>query len=59
MMTPGHNVVDLGAGWELSSALELRGTVRNLFNASYPTSPDRRAVLAPGRNAVMTIAADF
>ena len=55
IVTPSYATVDLGAGWRLSESVELRATVRNLFDSAYPASPDRRAVLAPGINAVIAV----
>ncbi len=57
--TPSFTTVDLGAGWRLSRNVELRGTVRNLFDTIYPVSPDNYAVLAPGINAVIAIVGEF
>ncbi len=59
IVTPSYATVDLGAGWRLSESVELRATVRNLFDSAYPASPDRRAVLAPGINAVITVVGEF
>ena len=59
MVTPSFTTVDLGAGWRLSPNVELRGTVRNLFDTTYPVSPDIRAVFAPGINAVIAIVGEF
>ena len=58
-VTPRYGTVDFSAGWRLSSKVELRGLVRNIFDTAYPISPDARAVLAPGVNAVVTIVAEF
>jgi len=57
--TPQFTTLDFGAGFRLSSNIELRGVVRNIFNTTYPVSPDARAVLAPGVNGVLTIVAEF
>ena len=59
IVTPSFTTVDFGAGWRLSPNVELRGTVRNLFDTPYPVSPDNRAVLAPGINAVIAIVGEF
>ena len=59
IVTPSFTTVDFGAGWRLSPNVELRGTVRNLFDTTYPVSPDNRAVLAPGINAVIAIVGEF
>ena len=59
IVTPQYGTVDFSAGWRLSSKVELRGLVRNIFDTAYPISPDARAVLAPGVNAVVTVVAEF
>jgi outer membrane receptor protein involved in Fe transport len=56
---PGATVVDLSAGWTLTSNLELRGGVRNLLDASYFASPDPRWVFAPGRSASLTLSVSY
>lgn len=56
---PGVTLLDVGAGWRLSRALELRGQIRNLLNETYYASPDPRFVLAPGRSASLTAAVQF
>ena len=58
-VTPHYGTVDFSAGWRLSSKIEFRGLVRNIFDTAYPISPDARAVLAPGINAVVTVVAEF
>ena len=58
-VTPTYGTADFSAGWRLSSKVELRGVVRNIFDTAYPISPDARAVLAPGINAVVTIVVEF
>lgn len=58
-VTPNYGTLDFSAGWRLSSKVELRGLVRNILDTAYPISPDKRAVLAPGINAVVTIVAEF
>jgi len=56
---PGHTNVDLGLSWALSPRLEIRGAVRNLLNEEYYASPDPRFVVAPGRNAFVTVRVRF
>ena len=56
---PSYQTFDLGGGFRLSANVELRAMVRNLFDRRYPVSPDRRAVLAPGINGVLTLVAEF
>ena len=58
-VTPRYGTVDFSAGWRLSSKVELRGLMRNIFDTAYPISPDARAVLAPGVTAVVTVIAEF
>ncbi len=56
---PGHTELDAGGSWRFSRHLELRASGRNLLNESYPSSPDRRFVLAPGRSASLTLVLGF
>jgi outer membrane receptor protein involved in Fe transport len=53
--TSGYGLLDLSAGYELDERLELRFLGRNLFDVSYPVSPDARAVLAPGISGLISI----
>ena len=53
--TPGYGLLDISAGYELDERLELRFLGRNLFDASYPVSPDARAVLAPGISGLVSL----
>jgi outer membrane receptor protein involved in Fe transport len=55
----GYGLVDLSGGWQIVSKLELRLLLRNLLDAEYLVSPDARAVLAPGRSALITASVDF
>jgi outer membrane receptor protein involved in Fe transport len=57
--TPAHFIVDLGGGWKFNSWGSLRLWVRNLLDEAYPVSADRRAVLAPGISAVLSLQAQF
>lgn len=57
--TKGYSIVDLGAGWRVSDALEFRAHVRNLLDREYVSSPDARNVLAPGRSAMVTLVTGF
>jgi iron complex outermembrane receptor protein len=57
--TPRYGIVDVGGGWRINRPFQLRFLVRNLFDQHYPVSADRRAVLAPGINAVVTLTAEF
>jgi outer membrane receptor protein involved in Fe transport len=52
---PGWTVFDVSAGYQFDERLELRFLVRNLFDASYPVSPDARAVLAPGISGMVSL----
>lgn len=56
---PGYRVVDLGGGFRVSTHLELRAQVRNVFDETYFASQDTRAVFAPGRTASITAALRF
>ena len=57
--TPGYVLVDAGAGFTVNRHLDLRLTVRNLLDRSYPESPDPRAMPAPGIAAVITALVRF
>jgi outer membrane receptor protein involved in Fe transport len=52
---PGWNVFDVSAGYRFDERIELRFLGRNLFNESYPVSPDARAVLAPGISGILSL----
>jgi outer membrane receptor protein involved in Fe transport len=56
---PGYTLVDASGGVPLTSHLDLRGLVRNLFDQTYFASPDTRFVFAPGINASVTVVARF
>jgi iron complex outermembrane receptor protein len=53
--TPGYGVLDVSAGYQFDDRLELRFLGRNLFDVSYPVSPDARAVLAPGISGLVSL----
>ena len=53
--TPGYVRSDLGFGWRVHSQAEFRFVLRNLLDKDYPASLDRRAVLAPGRTALLSL----
>jgi outer membrane receptor protein involved in Fe transport len=53
--TPGYGLLDVSAGYRFDDRFELRFLGRNLFDASYPVSPDARAVLAPGISGLLSI----
>lgn len=55
--TPGYTLVDAAARVALTSRLEIRATLRNALDRRYPSSAGPRWVLAPGRQAVVTIVA--
>ena len=50
LVVPSYAVVDAGVGYNLSEALQLQLTGRNLLDRTYPGSADEDAVLAPGRS---------
>ena len=52
---PGHGLLSFVGGWKFPSGIQLRLQLRNLLDKDYLISPDRRAVLAPGRSAVVTL----
>jgi outer membrane receptor protein involved in Fe transport len=51
---PGYTAVDVIAGATLAKWVDLNLNVRNLLDQTYPSSPDSRAVPAPGISAVLT-----
>ena len=51
---PGYTALDATAGATLAKWIDLNLNVRNLLDATYPLSPDPRAVPAPGISAVLT-----
>jgi hemoglobin/transferrin/lactoferrin receptor protein len=52
---PGWNVFDVSAGYRFDERFEIRFLGRNLFDESYPVSPDARAVLAPGISGILSL----
>jgi outer membrane receptor protein involved in Fe transport len=53
--TPGYRLLDVSGGYRFDDRFELRFLGRNLFDASYPASPDARAALAPGISGLVSI----
>ena len=53
--TGNYRFAEAGVRWRLTSQLELRGAARKLLNAAYQSSEGPRWVLAPGRQASVTI----
>ncbi len=58
-IVPGYTLVDLSGGATLGRHLEIRGLIRNLFDAEYYASQDIRAVFAPGRAGSLTAVVRF
>jgi outer membrane receptor protein involved in Fe transport len=56
---PAYGLLDLALGLRFGERLELRLLGRNLLDEAYLVSPDRRAVLAPGRSLLMTTVLGF
>ena len=56
---PGYTVLDVAAGYNVSSPLEIRFQARNLLNEEYLASQDVRTVAAPGRSASITLAVKY
>lgn len=52
---PGYALLDAGAGFRLSDALELQLFGRNLADRAYSSSADSAAVLAPGRSLQISL----
>ncbi|MDQ3068546.1 MAG: TonB-dependent receptor [Acidobacteriota bacterium] len=55
----GYTLLDLSGGVRLIRQLEIRVQMRNLLDETHFASQDARAVLAPGRSASITFAAQF
>jgi iron complex outermembrane receptor protein len=55
----GYAFVDLGAGWRVTRSTELRLTVRNALDKSYPLYADDDAPPAPGRTFVVGLGFDL
>jgi outer membrane receptor protein involved in Fe transport len=51
---PGYSVVDAIVSGTVAKWMDLNLTVRNMFDFTYPVSPDARAVSAPGVSALLT-----
>ncbi len=58
-VVPGYGTLEVGGGWKLVSQLQLRFHLRNLLDKDYLLSPDRRTVIAPGRNGAVTLELEF
>jgi iron complex outermembrane receptor protein len=56
---PGYAVVDVGAGYKLSPALEIGLLGRNFFDRAYFASADEDAVLAAGRSVQISLRGVF
>jgi outer membrane receptor protein involved in Fe transport len=56
---PGHGTLDLGGGWRIGRAAEIRLLVRNVTNQEYLATPDAKSVLAPGRTGLATLVLGF
>ena len=56
---PGYTVVDLGGGFKFRPSIEARAMARNILDQEYPSSPDARFVLAPGRSISLTAIVRF
>jgi outer membrane receptor protein involved in Fe transport len=49
-----YTVVDAAVGWRITKSSELSLLVRNVLDATYLLTPDRRSPLAPGISAVVS-----
>lgn len=56
---PGYFLLDVAGGLPLTGNLELQVNGRNLLDAEYLSSPDPRAVLAPGASVLVSAIARF
>lgn len=54
-ITPGYATLDLGGGWNMTRALELRMVARNTLDQEYLAGADTRTVPAPGRPLLLTV----
>ena len=54
--TPSYALFNASAGWRLVKPLELRVTLKNLTDESYPAGQDELAPLAPGRSIAAVLA---
>ena len=52
---PGYAVFDVGAGYSITSWLEVSVLGRNLLDRSHFASSDEDAVLAPGRSVQLVL----
>jgi len=52
---PGYGIIDAGAGFSVTTWLELALLGRNLFDRTYFASSDEDAVLAPGRSLQLVL----
>lgn len=57
--TPGYAVLGGGVSRDLRRDLTLRLALENVLDRAYPASADERAVLAPGRGAVVSLGGRF
>ncbi len=53
--TPGAAIFDAAAGLRITRALEIQLNARNLLDHAYPSDPDEKATLAPGRTLSLTL----
>ncbi|MCU0231468.1 MAG: TonB-dependent receptor [Acidobacteria bacterium] len=53
--TPGYGLVGVGAGCQLSPLFGIELVVGNLFDHTYPATPDAVAADGPGRNAQLVL----
>jgi outer membrane receptor protein involved in Fe transport len=57
--TPGYELVDAGAVWNVTRHLQIVGTARNLLNDSYYSSAGPRWVYAAGRRGSVSVVVQF
>ncbi len=55
----GYTLIDLAGGLHVLPRLEVRGQIRNLFDAAYFATQAARAVLAPGRSLSISLIATY
>jgi len=59
LITPGRGLLGIDYGMPMSANLELRLSLSNVLDATYPASPDEEAVPATGIDATLTLSGRF
>jgi outer membrane receptor protein involved in Fe transport len=56
---PGYALIDIGGGYHVTAAVELRLAVRNALDRQYTASPDVTADRSPGRTLTLGVSGRF